>query len=338
MLQHYMNYYESCEKPEEVKAYQPNNNEFCTEVSFDAVSDPCLPTLNKRLTGTANPRTLIQPTIAPPSHDINIWRQNPSYEHSQINKKTSLNPSWAGFITPENASGKNAGTPLTYNANVDFDTQIHSPYLNPIEPDVYTSTDQFQAINNNLGIAFTPQFPNTTVGEMVGGNELFFNTNTPTPSTRRWSIQEKPFELLSDEPTARAPKIRSLPEPEQYYTEAGPDYIYDPRFAGYGASDRSYTDKLLGNPKFYYDDINAVRMPNYITRSKIDSCVTSFGDAYGKLNEGHLALNDVRPCAEKAWIENSLDSRTSLMKSLMRKRNEEIVQIRQAPKHTIYPA
>ena len=40
----------------------------------------------------------------------------------------------------------------------------------------------------------------------------------------------------------------------------------------------------LGQTKFYYDDVDAIRMPNYITRSNIDH--QPFADRYGPLPAG----------------------------------------------------
>ena len=306
-------------------SYAPNNNEFCTRVPFDAVSSEEFPTMNKALTGKANPRTLIKPTIAPPSHDITCWRQNPNVEHSQINTKTPMNPSLAGFGWGETELYCPVGPS-------DDGLEISSPYYNPLQPHIYTSTDDFQPINNNLGISYAPQFPNTTLQENVAGNELFFDTNV-------YTVKEEPFRLLAAS-EYREPEI-SIQKRSNAPARAPPcslsraqEGVYDPRFTGYGSSDRSYYDDLSGSIKYYYDDINAVRMPSYITRSKIDSCVTPLGDSYGALSAGHLTLTEAKKCAESSWLDNSLNFRVDLSKSLMRKKNEEMVQRRLAPKYT----
>ena len=62
------------------------------------------------------------------------------------------------------------------------------------------------------------------------------------------------------------------------------DNVYDPRLTGYGTSYRSYTDDNLGQTRFYYDDIDAVRMPNYIVKSNIDR--EPFADHYGTIPDG----------------------------------------------------
>ena len=108
--------------------------------------------------------------------------------------------------------------------------------------------------------------------------------------------------------------------------------VYDPRFSGYGTSYRSYTDDLLGQTKFYYDDIDSVRMPNYITRNKLD--FLPYADTYGPMkNESGLDYtNRIRDMAQDSWTENSIAFRTGLQQSLMRKRNSEMWQNRNMPK------
>lgn len=281
----------------------PNENAFCNEVPIEIVYDSNTPTLNKRLTGTAHPRTLVKPTIVAPMTDIDSWRTNPSVQHSQINKKTIKNLSLSGFNLPEERDRC---------AQIGDDINVW-PVIDavPMQPSIYTSTDIYQPINSSLGISYAPQFPNTTFKTTLGNNTIYRDTNTGTAYIR-------------------------AQEPEFIYTNDGPSGVYDPRFTGYGDARLSYYDEALGVQKFYYDDINAVRMPNYITRNKLDSCVTPFGDAYGNIQSGHASLADTKRFAEASWVQNSLAFREDLSKSLMRKKNEEMVQRRQAPKYTLF--
>jgi hypothetical protein len=88
---------------------------------------------------------------------------------------------------------------------------------------------------------------------------------------------------------------------------------------------------MLGNQKFYYDDINAVRMPNYVTRSKID--FLPMADQYGPMKSeyGNEHNNFIKKMANDAWERNSMEFRTGLQQSLMRKQNARRWQQRQAP-------
>ena len=113
----------------------------------------------------------------------------------------------------------------------------------------------------------------------------------------------------------------------------GPEDIYDPRFTGYGTSYRSYYDDFVGQPRFYYDDIDAMRMPNYVVRSKVDHL--GFSDQYGPMNDNYGVNNDeMREMVNQSFLDNSLSFRNDLQERLMRKRNAELAYIRQFPKRT----
>ena len=255
-------------------SYIPNHNKFKKEISLDEITAGR--TLNSKLTGTANQRTLIKPNIVAPAYDIDSWKTNPAVFHSQINKKTIKNLSMSGMRTT--SSDSQSSIPSIENWS-----REHTPA--PASTPAPT-----QPINSSFGISYMPQFPDNT--SFIKAQPSIFSS--------------------------------------------GPDGVYDPRFTGYGDEDRTYLDDLQGNNKYYYDDIDAVRMPKYITRNKIDSCLTGFGDSYGKLSSGHMSLFEAKQQAESSWLQNSLDFRTSLSESLMRKKNEEMAQKRQAPKYTLF--
>jgi hypothetical protein len=46
--------------------------------------------------------------------------------------------------------------------------------------------------------------------------------------------------------------------------------IYDPRFNSYGDGERAYSDINTGQVRYYYSDVDAYRMPNFIQRSNVD--------------------------------------------------------------------
>ena len=134
------------------------------------------------------------------------------------------------------------------------------------------------------------------------------------------------------DPRVFQPKI--VPRgPDMSVTEAN---VYDPRFSGYGTSYRAYTDKNVGQTRFYYDDINSVRMPNYVVRSNIDHL--NYADTYGPLHDnnmyGNPNTNSIRTLAQDSFLRASLDHRDDLMERLMRKRNAEMWQVRKYPKST----
>jgi len=177
-----------------------------------------------------------------------------------------------------------------------------------IQPDIYTRNEIIEPINSNIGISFTQQFEPLTSTKY--GKDLSYIEHDP-----RLYQQQPPKKV---EPTV---------------TEHN---VYDPRFSGYGSYKRAYPDKNLGQTKFFYDDINAIRMPNYLSRSNID--FAKYADSYGPLTDdnryGNKNTQNIRELAQKSFLDSSIEQRESLSESLMRKRNNEMWQVRQYPKRT----
>lgn len=221
------------------------------------------------------------------------------YQSGQLNMACGYNPSQlfeAGLPT-NYPSGNCEKDPIFKNYNENLFTQT-------IQPGVYTYNQVNEPINSNIGISFTQQFEPVTCKKTDNGNVLY---------------------------TEHDPRIfdDNIIEPiEETVNESN---VYDPRFSGYGTSYRSYTDNNLGQTKFYYDDINAIRMPNYIARSDVD--FLPFADTYGPMisSDGNQNNSIIRGLVDDAWTRNSLEFRTGLQQSLMRKRNSEAWQQRQAP-------
>ena len=180
-------------------------------------------------------------------------------------------------------------------------------FMQNIQPDIYQESEIIEPINSNIGISFTQQFQPTTCSDK-DNKGLTFTEHDP----RIYKPPEKPIELPNN------------------ITEAN---VYDPRFSGYGTSYRSYNDTNIGQTRFYYDDINAVRMPNYISRSNID--FAKYADKYGPLENnnrmGNQFNSQIRALAQNTFLESSLQQRTELQQRLMRKRNNELWQLRKKP-------
>lgn len=180
-------------------------------------------------------------------------------------------------------------------------------FMQNIQPDIYQESEIIEPINSNIGISFTQQFQPTTYSNK-DNKGLTFTEHDP----RIYRQLKKSNELPNN------------------ITEAN---VYDPRFSGYGTSYRAYNDTNIGQTRFYYDDINAVRMPNYICRSNID--FAKYADKYGPL-ENHNKMGNqfnsrIRDLAQNTFLESSLQHRTELQQRLMRKRNNELWQLRKKP-------
>tara|TARA_Y100000389_G_C17460524_1_gene521345 strand:+ start:1769 stop:3232 length:1464 start_codon:yes stop_codon:yes gene_type:complete len=181
-------------------------------------------------------------------------------------------------------------------------------FTQTIQPGVYMKTDVNQPINSNIGISFTQQIPPTTE-EIINGEVLF--------------TEQDPL-VYGNVPK----KVNCVPR-----HEVNESNVYDPRFSGYGTSYRSYIDDTTGQPRYYYDDVDAIRMPNYIVRSNIDTL--PFADQYGPIPEGDGMGNqynaNIRHMVHDAFTDAAITHRTDIQQSAMRKINAGKWQQRLAP-------
>jgi hypothetical protein len=91
---------------------------------------------------------------------------------------------------------------------------------------------------------------------------------------------------------------------------------------------------MTGQPRFFYDDIDAVRKPNYITRSNIDDApwAHSYGSVSTEKQDGSIPNKEYRTLAQDKFLQDTLKQRGELQERLMRKFNTEVAwQRRQFP-------
>jgi len=222
-------------------------------------------------------------------------------EDGWVNTSMGYNPEQAEVNLPTNILKPNcAQDPRLSNFNKNLNTQI-------IQPGMYSTTQLNPQINNNAGISFQQQFQPLTINNNQNG--LTYEQHDPR--------------IIPPPPIG----------PPDRQVEPNVANVYDPRFSGYGTSYRSYVDPMTGQVRYAYDDVNAIRMPNYIARNKID--IYPFADSYGPMKQGEefgTSLESVKSLANQTWDNSSLMFRGELMERLMRKRNGEMAQVREAPK------
>jgi len=376
----------------------PSSKRFCNDKRpldgpDGAFNNPNWMSVNQKLAGPANPKTMIPPVIVAPLADMSYWRANNMVNHSAINTESQIDVFRSGYqvstcCAPSYDCSERCGiavpapNPLAHNvpltegyrgpqqcgSNQHIKENFEFPYLktspeqgllvrpnlagqvnvscgyNPsqltqaglptnlpagncsqdplmkqynqnlftqtIQPGVYTRNEVIEPINSNIGISFTQQFEPTTCQSNPLTGEVLYTEHDPR--------------II--EPAVAEPNLAVM----SAVTEAN---VYDPRFSGYGTSYRSYTDDNVGQTRFYYDDINAIRMPNYIVRSNIDH--QPFADHYGPIPAGEEHGNkfnpDIRALANSAFLDGALQHRTDLQQKMMRKSNARSWQQRQAP-------
>jgi hypothetical protein len=176
-----------------------------------------------------------------------------------------------------------------------------------INPDsLYARSEVIEPIQSNIGISWDQQFQPVTCDTNKDGSTTFV-THDPR-------IVPPSSDLVM--PT---PKLK--PDASN---------VYDPRYGGYGTSYRSYIDTLTGQPRFYYDDIDSVRKPNYLIRSNIDDA--PWAHQYGPIDQSKENNDRTRALAQDKFMRDTTQQRTELQERLLRNYNTKIGnQRRMAP-------
>jgi hypothetical protein len=243
-----------------------------------------------------------------PTEDKLIFSSEENFEQrkprpnlpGEVNTICGYNPSQAEVELPTNlAAGNCEQDPVFKQYNKNLFTQI-------ITPGMFSKNEVIEPINSNIGISFQQQFEPITCNR-----------------------DEKGIQYTQHDPRIFEPVLLQ----SENDNSATNDNVYDPRFYGYGTSYRSYIDSVTGQPRFFYDDVNAVRMPNYLTRSKID--FLPFADSYGSVQDksefGNIHNPHIRPLVQDSWLRDSLQFREDLSERRMRKINSEAWQKRKYP-------
>lgn len=349
-----------------------NSDNYCRFVGLIDPNNENHTYSNAALTGQAHPRTRIAPiiTVRPldtggPDNTV-YWRDNAMSSLSILNKRKKQYPALAGYNTEELTALHCLQPELRQPLG---GQTMASPLVQTIQPGVYTLPTTYDPINTDFNIDEATYFE-PVKQDRPRGNVIFRPVTPPPepepepdntdveenyePISKSASAKQKPEGKKKASPEPAGEKKKS-PEPERKSKpkpvpgrQAGVSAyqnppleddvsiynVFDPRFAGYGSDDRNYTEPTLRQTRYFYDDVDAIRRPNYIVRSKIDSCVTPFGDGYGPMRVDQRTLNQNRPLAEQAYLNQNLNFRNDMMESLMRKINSERWQTRAAPKYT----
>lgn len=314
------------------------------------------------LAGKPNPKTLIPPVMVPPSHDLEYWKNSNLTIQSGINRESQQDYFQSGFETYADCASRSR-TPDTIEgfsmkgSDPDYRRQRREPTYSTQDPSGGSGSSGFAGLNVACG--YDPKqvdsgLPINYSAGQAESNPVFntFNSNLYTQNIGssvyyKNEVNEPIGASIGISLTPQIGKTRLQHDPQLIYTEGieqgqpiepytsgiTESDIYDPRFSGYGTSYRSYIDRTTGQPRFMYDDVNSVRMPNYLVRSKIDTQPAA--DHYGTIpvgNErGNPLTGNMHEIANQSYTDSVIEHRTSMMESLMRKRNSEMWQLRKAP-------
>lgn len=295
------------------------------------------PTDNQRLVGGPNPKTFVPPVIATPAFDIDYWRSGDNITNSQINEPKNRYNSDSGYDVQN--TYKKSKYPTNYYVPYKQERKQPQTQAQPVKLPVNGGVEEIKEnfvfpyeINDkehdNQNSLFNKDFKNNPYFADKYKDNIFTQTITPG----NYKMNERNEFINSNMGITHAQQFEDdkyeIIEPFENVNESN---VYDPRFSGYGTSYRSYVDKNLGQPRFYYDDVNSIRMPNYITRNAIDT--TPFGDSYGQLNEGNEYNSNIYEMADKHYNDSMNNFRTEMQERLMRKINSNQWQQRMYPIH-----
>jgi hypothetical protein len=370
-------HYKTLEKPcISYSCYKRNSNPFNTK---EVIVDNNYTSINNKLVGGPNPKTLIPPVITTPCYSL-AWKDSDLVVPSHINDHTTEYLYLSGYLSkddketpdptldsdlyeyknsfrsaPEAVKDPLNSTSMTperllnvrenfeqaiptyeddswrskinvshgYNSNQfensrfpnnlprgraeqssDLGEYNENLFTQTVQPGVYYRNDVIESANSNIGISFQQDFLPRKASHMPNGDVLVEDMD---PNITEQTIPT--YDAAEQSPTM--------------------DNVYDPRFNGYGSASRCYIHNVTGQPRFPYDDINAVRMPNYVVRSKIDT--QDFADRYDTMQDTGKSLNEIRPLANSAFIKDSETHRNGIMVDAMRKINAVMWQRRAAP-------
>ena len=191
-------------------------------------------------------------------------------------------------------------------------------YLQDIQPNVYGYVMDQQPINSNVGISYSPQNP-PMVADQVGQNGMnkpLYSRIDPQLVRTDGTISQQALNPTRTEWSAEYNNFTAPPGSINF------EDIYDPRFTSYGDPYRGYSDVNLGQVQYYYSDVDAYRMPNFVTRSNVDfmEYKTPQGQIWPEYQRT-AAIDDVRSHVESQYTMDEISHREDLMSLQMSKAN-----------------
>ena len=209
-----------------------------------------------------------------------------------------------------------------------FDQPSSKLYLQDIQPKLYSYTVDQTPLNSNIGITYAPQNP-APVMDQITYNHMAYPLYTRIDPQLVRTDGTRAQQALSPQRTNWSEEYSNFSAPPGSINF---EDIYDPRFTSYGDPYRSYSDINLGQVQYYYSDVDAYRMPNFVTRSNVDFIEyrTPQGEIWPEYQRT-ASVDDVRSHVESQYAADDTFRREDLMSLQMSKANRRAWQQRYAP-------
>jgi len=230
-------------------------------------------------------------------------------------------------ISPVKDQMLNASPTYVYNDKF-FSDPSKRMFLQDVQPKIYSWSVEQTPINSNVGISYDPQIPPKVLDQVYSGKHNYPLYTSIDPQLIR-TDGTPGQQSVSPQRTNWSAEYSSWQPPEGSINF---EDIYDPRFTSYGDPYRSYSDINLGQVSYYYSDVDAYRMPNFVSRSNVDFMEyrTPQNQVWPEYDRTASA-DDVKPFVENQFMADSTYHREDLMERQMAKRNRETWQLRYAP-------
>ena len=215
----------------------------------------------------------------------------------------------------------------SYNSNY-FNTPNEKLFLQTVQPSLFSYSVDQTPINSNIGIAYAPQLPPRVLDQVV-------NNGTAYPLYSRVDPQLVRTDGTPGQQASQPVRSDWSAEYSNFQPPKGSinfEDIYNPTFTSYGDPYRSYSDVNLGQVQYYYSDIEAYTMPNFIQRSNVD--FVDFRTPNGQIwpdYKRNVSIDEVRAHVENQTTADDLYHREDLMSLQMDKANRINYQKRFAP-------
>lgn len=273
------------------------------------------------------------PTSTEPPKEVNEI-DYPGVDETSVTIENSMfapmNLSYGYYPQNRNANLP-VNMPLSRNfcATPEYNAELRTT---PLQPGLvsYSEVNVNDANMSNLGISYTQPMLPTKLVDLAGTDQAFVETDpfwkehyttqkkqNETLPTFQSAYTSEPYQPSCQDPQTNGPAM--IPRRD----------IFDPRLTGYGTTYRSYVDPMTGQPRYYYDDVDAHTQYNFITKTKIDHLPRTTQS--GPYQEPCMNAMETRRYAEDMFHNQTLQQRTELQDRLMQKILHRNIQRHQAP-------
>lgn len=269
---------------------------------------------NHRLQGPPNPHTLEAPANPPPIANWDHWGgKGHTFGHvvSGINDRVGFAEQQSGYLVPPPPYRQ--AVPIHQNKSMlSNEAQDYSPFSIPEGIPVGECNTSPELEEYNRRLFSTPIQPG-----------IHYTADQVQPVSSNLGITKTiSYPSYFNQPLKIDPSV-----PQRVN-------VVDPRYQGYGDASRRYIDSMTQRPRFAYDDVDAVRQNNFISKNKIDHLKWAPHPGIVSDHAGYTPRQAREP-ADRDYISGTQQMRNSLQESYMRRFNTSVAwQKRNAPVRT----